>query len=104
MKAARYYGRGDVRVEDVPEPGSPGTDEVQLRVGWVGICGTDLSEYVNGPKYVPTQAPHPVTGRIAPIILGHEFSGEVVGRGAAVDALETLGDAAAPAAPSRFWG
>ena len=28
MKAARYYGRGDVRVEDVPEPGSPGADEV----------------------------------------------------------------------------
>jgi len=44
MKAARYYDRGDIRVEDIAEPtveaGSVGID-----VAWCGICGTDLHEY-----------------------------------------------------------
>ncbi len=41
MKAARFYDRGDIRIEDIPEPEvTPGT--VGIKVAWCGICGTDL--------------------------------------------------------------
>src|SRR4051795_9048571 len=81
MKAARFHGRGDVRVEDVPEP-RPGPGQVQIAVEWCGICGTDLHEFLDGPIFAPTpQAPHPLTGGAVPITLGHEFSGIVAGVG-----------------------
>jgi threonine dehydrogenase-like Zn-dependent dehydrogenase len=32
MRAVVWHGRGDVRVEDVPEPPSPGRDEVKVGV------------------------------------------------------------------------
>ena len=41
MKAARFYNKGDIRIEDIPEPTvAPGT--VGINVAWCGICGTDL--------------------------------------------------------------
>jgi hypothetical protein len=45
MKAARLYGPGDIRVEDVSEPPAPGAGEVLLGVTAVGICGSDLHYY-----------------------------------------------------------
>src|SRR3712207_9056894 len=52
MKAARFHGRGDIRVEEVPEPEvRPGT--VLVEVEWCGICGTDLHEYLDGPIVAP---------------------------------------------------
>src|SRR5439155_25036871 len=42
MKAARLYGPGDIRVEEIPEPEPPGPGEVLLAVTAVGICGSDL--------------------------------------------------------------
>ena len=43
MKAARFYNKGDIRIEDIPEPTvAPGT--VGINVAWCGICGTDLHE------------------------------------------------------------
>ena len=48
MRAARWHGRGDVRVEDVPIP-RPGPGEILLRVSWCGICGTDVEECRDGP-------------------------------------------------------
>lgn len=83
MKAARFHGRGDIRIDDIPEPATrPGT--VKVEVEWCGICGTDLHEYEEGPIFAPTpEAPHPVTGESIPIQLGHEFAGVVaeVGEG-----------------------
>jgi threonine dehydrogenase-like Zn-dependent dehydrogenase len=77
MKAARFHGRGDIRVEEVPDPQvRPGT--VAVEVEWCGICGTDLHEYLEGPIFVPTaEAPHPLTGESMPVTLGHEFAGVV---------------------------
>ena len=81
MQAVRWHARGDVRVEEVPPPPPPGPGEVQLRVRWCGLCGTDLEEWLNGPLFIPVAAPHPVTGARAPLILGHEFAGVVTAAG-----------------------
>jgi (R,R)-butanediol dehydrogenase / meso-butanediol dehydrogenase / diacetyl reductase len=79
--AVRWHARGEVRVDEVPPPPPPGPGEVQLRVGWCGICGTDVEEWLSGPAFIPVDAPHPITGARAPIILGHEFAGRVVAVG-----------------------
>ena len=44
MKAARYYGIKDVRIEEISIPKRP-SDHLLLRVAWCGICGTDLTNY-----------------------------------------------------------
>lgn len=82
MRAARYHGRRDVRVEDVGTT-PVGLGEVRIEVGACGICGSDLHEYAAGPIFVPDESPHPVSGERLPITMGHEFSGVVreVGEG-----------------------
>jgi len=82
MRAAVYYGPNKVSVEDVAIP-APGPGQVQLQVGFNGICGTDLHEYYAGPIFVPTQ-PHPLTHQELPLTLGHEFSGTITAVGAGV--------------------
>ena len=77
MKAARFHGRGDIRIDDVPEP-TPGPGQVQVAVDWCGICGTDLHEYLEGPIFIPPKgSPHPITGAELPVVMGHEFAGVV---------------------------
>ena len=78
MKAAMWHARNDIRIETVPDPGPPGPGEVILKVSSCGICGTDLEEFVDGPIFMPVDKPNPLTGQQAPLILGHEFAGEVV--------------------------
>ncbi len=68
MKALRWYGRRDVRYEDVPEP-SPKPGEVKVKVNLAGICGTDLKEYTDGPSMIAVDK--------VPLTLGHEFAGRV---------------------------
>ena len=75
MQAARWHGRGDVRVERIPLP-VPAPNELLVKVVHCGICGTDLEEFREGPLTVPT-TPHPVSGRSAPLTLGHEVVGVV---------------------------
>jgi (R,R)-butanediol dehydrogenase/meso-butanediol dehydrogenase/diacetyl reductase len=87
VRAAVYYGREDLRVEDVPEPAA-GPGEVKLRVLYAGICGSDLHEYYAGPVFTRADEPHPVTGVRNPVILGHELCGEVVDVGAGVERFE----------------
>jgi len=84
MRAAVWYGRKDTRVVDVPDAPSPGPGEVKIKVAWVGVCGTDLHEYSAGPIFMPV-TPHPLTGKSAPLIQGHEFSGIITEVGSAVD-------------------
>lgn len=70
MKAATFLGPSDIRIEDKADPGPPGHEEVLLRVLRAAICGTDATEWDHGP----------VLAR-PPVILGHEFAGEVVSVG-----------------------
>ena len=75
MRAARYYGKEDIRIEDV-EQQECGAGQVRIAPAYVGICGSDLHEYLGGPTFAPTE-PHPCTKDTIPITLGHEFSGIV---------------------------
>ena len=62
MKAARFHGRKDIRIEDVPEP-ELRAGAVKIDVAWCGICGTDLHEYLEGPIFVPAPGhAHPLGG------------------------------------------
>lgn len=79
MRAAVYRGPNMLDVVDVPEP-EPGPGTVKLKVGFNGICGTDLHEYYAGPIFVPTE-PHPLTGAQLPLTMGHEFSGVITAVG-----------------------
>jgi len=77
MKAAVYHASGDVRIEEREVP-TQQAGEVLLRVLRSGMCGTDASEYKSGPKIFATQTKHAVSGHLGPMILGHEFIGEIV--------------------------
>lgn len=94
MKALRWHGRRDIRLEEIPRPALPGPGQVQLRTLWCGICGTDIEEWLRGPIFIPDASPNPLTGGQAPLVLGHEVTGEIVAIGAGVHGL-TLGDVVA---------
>ena len=90
MKAARWYGPKDIRIEDVEIP-KVKSGQVKIKVEWCGICGSDLHEFMVGPIFIPTGKKHPLTKMEAPIIMGHEFAGEVVEKADDVDNLN-VGD------------
>lgn len=49
MKAARYYGKEEIQIkDDIPRP-TCGDGQVKIEPAFVGICGTDLHEYMGGP-------------------------------------------------------
>jgi (R,R)-butanediol dehydrogenase / meso-butanediol dehydrogenase / diacetyl reductase len=80
MRAAVYHGPHDVRIEEVPTP-RPADGQVLLRVVRSGVCGTDATDWKTGPKTFPVDRRHPITGHQGPMIIGHEFIGEVVEQG-----------------------
>lgn len=86
MLAARLYGARDIRVENVPEPAAPGSGKVMIRVKAVGVCGSDLHTYLDG-RIGDTAVQ-------APLVLGHEFGGEVIAVGP--DALDGYGEPLRP--------
>lgn len=92
MKALQYYGKGDVRIDDVEEPKvRPGS--VKIRPAYTGICGSDLHLYYDGPMdgLQGVSAPHPLSGETLPVVFGHEFSGTVEEVGEGVEGY-TVGD------------
>lgn len=82
MKAAVWYGKKDIRVEE-RELGEMGPNDLKIRVAWTGICGSDLHEYLHGPVTLPKDT--------TDITLGHEFSGVVDDIGTNVSNLK-VGD------------
>ncbi|MCE3549921.1 2,3-butanediol dehydrogenase [Pseudonocardia sp. RS11V-5] len=84
MRAARFHGPGDIRIDEVPDP-VVGPGQVEVSVDWCGICGTDLHEFLEGPIFIPNKGePHPLTGVEMPVVLGHEFAGVVSAVGSGV--------------------
>lgn len=65
MKALQYFGKKDLRFVELSRP-QISENEVLMKVRKVGICGTDLHIY-NGGMNVPL-----------PLVLGHEFVGDIV--------------------------
>ena len=61
MRALRYHGVNDLRVDnDIPEPQCK-PHEIKIKPAYIGICGTDLHEY-STPTFVPQPgAPHGIT-------------------------------------------
>jgi threonine dehydrogenase-like Zn-dependent dehydrogenase len=80
MKALRWYGTGDIRVESVPDPAILQPQDAIIRITSTAICGSDLHLY---DGIVPTMEKGD--------ILGHEPMGEVVDLGSAVTNLK-IGD------------
>ena len=70
MRVAMYYNNSDVRLEEMPVP-EIGPGELLLKVEASGLCGSDVMEWYRIQR--------------APMVLGHEVSGEVVQVGAGVE-------------------
>ncbi len=70
MRATRWYGRHDLRVEEVPDPHVVNPHDVVVRVTLSAICGSDLHLY-NGV----------LPGMKRGDVIGHEFMGEVIEAG-----------------------
>lgn len=78
MKAAVVCANEDVQYLDYEEP-IPGPGEVKVKVRASGICGSDIPRVLhNGVHFYP-------------IVLGHEFSGDVVEIGEGVTKVK-VGD------------
>ena len=70
MRVAMYYNNRDVRLEEMPKP-KIGAGEILVKVMAGGICGSDVMEWYRIKK--------------APIVLGHEITGEIVDVGKGVE-------------------
>jgi L-iditol 2-dehydrogenase len=81
MRVAVWYNNRDVRVEERPVP-CIGPGELLVRIIASGICGSDVMEWYRLDR--------------APLILGHEIAGEVVGVGEGVK-IYKVGDRVAVA-------
>ena len=81
MQVPFVFGPADLRLCDVAAP-QAGPADVVLRVGAVGVCGSDLSMIAAGGPLGPTDHPVPV---------GHELSGTVIAAGSSVTQF-ALGD------------
>ena len=79
MRALRFHGPGDLRLEDVPDP-EPGPGDVLVQVEVALTDGTDLKAFRRG---------HPVLLRELPSLFGHEFCGIDVATGRRVVAANS---------------
>ncbi len=80
LNAVRLHAPRDLRLETAPALPAPGPGQVRIRVGSVGVCGSDLHMYETG------RIGHTVIK--SPLVLGHEFGGLVLeAADAAIDGL-----------------
>ncbi|MGW1132467.1 zinc-dependent alcohol dehydrogenase [Streptomyces griseoluteus] len=79
MKAIQLTAPRTLSVTDT-EPAEPGPDEVLVRVGLLGLCGTDLGFFDGSSNYLRDGL------KSYPFVLGHEWLGTVVQTGPGADA------------------
>ena len=77
MRAVCWHGKGDMRVDTVPDPVIEDPRDVVIRITSTAICGSDLHLY---DGYMPTMEKGD--------IVGHEPMGEVIEVGAEVKRLK----------------
>lgn len=77
MKAAVFHGPEDMRIEQ-RDIGQIHEKDVLIKVRACGVCGTDIHLYHGSPGAVELSPP---------IVLGHEFSGEVMEIGKCVSSV-----------------
>ena len=70
MKAMVFYEPLNMKYEEIDIPGG-GPDEVLVKVKACGICGSDIAYYWG-------MSPLETSDGKGPLVLGHEFSGEIV--------------------------
>jgi threonine dehydrogenase-like Zn-dependent dehydrogenase len=70
VKALVWQGPERMEVAERPEPDAPGPGQVVLRPGAVGICGSEVEGYLGH-----------MGNRVPPLVMGHEFAGQVVAAG-----------------------
>lgn len=88
MKAVRFHGQRDVRLDTVEVP-KVVAGKVKIAPKFCGICGSDLHEYLGGANLIPKpHHPHPITNETLPLTLGHEFSGIVQEVGEGVESVK----------------
>ena len=78
MRAAELIAPLTFRLTDMPIE-DPGPGEVQVRIGAVGVCGSDLHAYAEGAVGS--------TPNVYPMVLGHEPAGTIVKTGAGITGL-----------------
>ena len=69
MKAALLTGIGKIEIRNLPEPALGRASDVLIRVGAVGVCGSDVHYYSEGR--IGDQVVH------FPFVIGHECAGTV---------------------------
>src|ERR1700754_5134975 len=79
MRAVVIHGAGDIRVEDVPDPGLREPTDAVVRIVRSAICGSDLWPYASADPIAGGQR------------IGHEFLGVVAEAGAEVSTVR-VGD------------
>jgi len=84
MKTQVFYEAEKMQLEEKPIP-APTAEELLIQVKSVGICGSDVAYYY-GKSSLET-----VSGK-GPLVLGHEFTGEVVAIGKQVGNSFSIGD------------
>ena len=87
MKASVLCGVRRLEVRDVPRP-VKSSHEVLVRVGAVGICGTDAHIFAGHANYNTNERGLPIPLELQPQILGHEISGTVEEVGSAIRDLK----------------
>lgn len=78
-------------IREVPDP-EPGPREVLIRTRAVGLCATDIHIFRGFSNYLMDGEGRPLPLRSHPLILGHEYCGEVVEVSSEVHSLR-VGDA-----------
>lgn len=84
MHAAVLHAREELVYEEIPEP-SAGPGEVKVHVRACGICGSDIPRVLENAAF------------FYPIVLGHEFAGDIAEVGEGVTSVQ-VGDTVTGAA------